>query len=134
MRFAAGVHQDIRRLEIAVHHALLMRVMYCFGDLHHQVRCFTECQSLRRKPFTEIRSLDEIAGDKDRIPVAADLVHADNTWMLQLGCSPSIAEEVLLIRRIKLPATRDLEGHNPVQGGVSCLVHGAKMPGPDLLQ
>src|SRR5262249_51801727 len=88
-------------------------------------------EPLAGEPLLEIRSLDVVAGDIDRLAFAADFVHADDVRMLELGRRPRVAQEHLGLRRVELSLARNLDRNETLQVGVAGLPDAAELADAD---
>jgi hypothetical protein len=133
VRRSVLVDQDVRRLEVAMDHAMLVRVLQRQRDFDHHLGGFAEGDRLHVEPFPQRGAVDELAHDVDLARFAADFVHGDNSRMPQLGCGPRFAEEPLGVDLIKLCAVRELDRHHAIQFLIARLPHAPEGPPPQLL-
>ena len=95
VRFAGGIHHDVAGLQIAMDDARLVGRVQGVSDLDAQLGGFPQSELPLGEPFLQAASLDEVADDVQRVPLAADFVNADDTRMLHLGGRPGLANEHL---------------------------------------
>ncbi len=134
VRLAVGVEHDIARLEIAVHDARGVGVGHGVGDLGAEFGRLAGSEPLGGEPFVQVCTLHEIANDKDRIAFAADLMHADDVRVCELGGCPGLAEEHLRLGRRELVLPRHLDCHDPIELGVTGFPDRSEFADADALQ
>lgn len=90
-------------------------------------------KAIHGQPVGQRHALDEVADDKDRVPLAAHLVDADDVGMAQLSGCPGLAQELLGLLRIELPFSRNLQSSGAVRLRVPRLPHETERAHTDLL-
>jgi hypothetical protein len=102
--------------------------MQCQGDLAAQRRRFLRGRTLVFEPGGQSVTVDEIADDVDCVAELPHLVHAHNTWVLQLRGRPRLAEKLVNILGLQLAVPRYFDRHDAIQLLIVGLPHGAECP------
>jgi hypothetical protein len=109
-------NQNVARLQIAMHDAVLVH------EMHRPRQCLDECSRfpfrLRRAGHLPLESaaLDVLQGHKQSPVVLADLVDAHDVGVIEPGHGLGLGAEALAGRRIGVEARHDhLEGHFTIQ-------------------
>ncbi len=103
-----------------MNHTLLVCVVKCFSDLDAQFSGFAAAQSSLSQPLVQRFSFDEIADNEDRVVFHAHFVNADDVWMLKLGRSTGLAQELFGLFAPDVAAPRDLDGDNTIKLRIAC--------------
>ncbi len=89
--FAAGIDDDVRRLQVAMDDAGLVGVVEGIGDLLADARGLLEGEGMDLDPIVELGTVDKVADDEDTSADVADLVHGDDARMVQAGGCAGLA-------------------------------------------
>jgi hypothetical protein len=125
-RLAAPVDHDVGRLEVAVDHAPLVRLLQRQGQLAHQEGTLSRRRRLGADELPQRLALEEGHGQVgDAVDLAGVVERADVGVLDQrrrLGLAVEAGQDLRPLVRIEL---RDLEGDRPVELGVVRQVNGA---------
>ena len=116
-RFAAGVDEDVRRLDVSVHHAVEMGVVQGLGDQRHQLSGLLSCDALAADPRRQVAPVHVLRDDVAAAVLrAAEVVDGNNPGMIQFGDCPGLAEiHVDVAGASDAVRMGDLHGHRPVE-------------------
>ena len=123
-RGAVFAHQDIVGLDVAMHEAFGVRIIERSRNFAHHA------QGERDRPRLAVLAQDRAATEilhRDVVIVAraADIMHADDIAVMQLGCDPRLAQEAFAEIRIGQQGRRhDLERDIALDRFLGGQVHG----------
>ena len=134
-RFIVRVEENVRRLDVAVQDAALMRVMHCARELRNEAGgafaikrrrdalgrwrrggVLASRSSMPCQPIREAAALDQLHAKEVPSIVFADFVNRNDVGMVQAGdgfCFDAEAFEE--IRRSKFPGEDELDGDHTIQ-------------------
>ena len=126
-------HHDVRRLDVAVDHALLVGVLQSVGEAGDQLGRLAEARPAGGQQVGQRHALDEVADEVGGAVVLADLVDRDDRRMAQLGGAAGLAQESIQLLAARRPAgAGDLEGDDAIQLRVAGLEDRAEGARSDL--
>ena len=131
-----AVEHDVRRLEIAVHDSVSMRVVQCRCDRGDELRRFPSLQSLSLESFCERASFDELF---DQIVDArfgttrSEKKH--DARMLELRGASSLVEKALdLLATRQASGSENLDGDGSIELRIACSIDGSERAAAKLLE
>ena len=131
---ALFVDQDVPRLEVAVEHALFVRVLDRPGRLAEELGGFPGIQRPVRDPLPERGSTDEVEREVVASLKRADLVHGDDRGVPQTSRRPRLDQESLdLFLGCEPPGEDHLHRDDAIQRELTRPVDHSHRAAPDLL-
>ena len=126
-----GEH-DVRRLEIAMHDPLPVRLVERVGDLDAAAHRLLERERAALQGFVEGPPLEVLHDEVVGVALASDVVKGADVWMRQLGDGPRLAFEALADGRRRHEARRqNLDRDGAPEAGVAPAVHLAHAAGAE---
>jgi len=132
---AVGVDQDVRGLQVAVHHAVPVQVLHGPRDRGQQAHALLQLQAPATQPIGQAGALDVFHGE---VVLAVDLAHVvdlHDVRMAQTGGGAGLLLEPLHVLGAGEVAGEDhLDGHGPLEALLPGLVDHAHAAAPDLAE
>jgi hypothetical protein len=131
LRAALRIQHDVRRLDVTVHDAALVRIREAVGDLAHDLHRLERAHALVRQARSQVGAVDELHGKVRHAVVIAAVERRDHVRVIQLAGGLGLEEEALavLVRALRIVGDDDgLQRHGAVEVRVLGLVddaHGA---------
>jgi hypothetical protein len=131
--FDAGLRQhDVRRLQIAVHDAVPMRVLERVDDVDRVLKQLLDRQRSGEQALAERLTLDVLHDQEWNAVVFAEVVQRADVRVIHRGERAGLALESLLPCRIRAQVARqDFDGDRPIQTRVDRPVHLAHAAGAE---
>ena len=124
LRVAAGGHEDIGGLDIAVHDAARVRRLQAIGDLDGHAEHRVKGHRAATHGVKQRLSLEEFGDDIRHAIVPADVVHREDVRVIQCrGCARFLLESREAIRVGDERGWQHLDRDVPLQPGVSAAIH-----------
>ena len=134
-RLAAGVQKDVCRLDVAVQHAVLVRVVHGPRDFGQQFGGLARGQRLAAKAPGEVRPIHEPHREVVLPLVLSHVEHRDDVRMIQpCDCLRLAIEALDKIARREGPGQKHLEGDYALEADLTRLVDHAHPASGDFLQ
>ena len=115
VRRAVLVEQDVRGLEIAVQHAVIVRELHRVGDRREQAERARAIASQLGETFRERATVEQIHAEVAEVAVLAHLVHRHDVVMLQVGGRARTIHETLHGAKPRRAGVRHLECDEPLE-------------------
>ena len=133
-RVAAPVDQHVRRLHVAVHDALVVRVLERARELHEQVLDdWDRKRCVLADDLLEGRALDELHDEEQQLGVVADRVDDDDVRVVELRRGARLALEAVFHAVVESQLRQhDFDGHLAVEPQVVREVHGGHATASEL--
>ena len=134
LNVAATIDENVRRLDVAVHDPLIVRVLQGVAELDEEpLDDANGKRGVRSDQGIERRAVHELHDEKQRIAFVADRVDHDDVRMIQLRRRPCLALEPLFHSFVEGEVRQHgLDRHLPVQPQVIREVDGGHTPTSDL--
>ena len=87
------IQEDIGRLQIAMHHAMLVNMMEGPRDRAHKLHGFADRESGPPEPLRQGLALNQIADQENPVAIPPNFMNCDDVWMPNLGHGTCFAEE-----------------------------------------
>src|SRR5262249_49104320 len=128
---AAGVEEDVGRLDVAVDQAALVGVVQGLGDLGDEVGRGRGGKPALPQPPGQVRPFDQVRdGETQPVGGAADVVDGDDAGVVQAGEDAGLGQVGIgLLGGSQAVAVRHLDGDGPAQGVVVAPVDDAEAAG-----
>src|SRR5262245_38914929 len=98
MRFAFCIHQDVPRLDIAMHYPVFMRVMNGARYLCDEFHRLPDWHWLPLNHFVKLDTLDEIHAEVAATFALAHFMNGNDKWMVEAGSGFRLAAKALQVR------------------------------------
>jgi hypothetical protein len=135
---AFGIQQDVRRLQVAVEDASLVRVMHRPGDFGDEPRRGLRIGGVAGQDLGQARAVDELHAEILPAVVLADLVDRDDSRMVEVGRRLGlVAEGVHLVVVGPVAGPEHPDGDRPIEVPLPGLVddpHAAAAEDPQQLE
>ena len=113
---AVARQHDVRRLEIAMYHALFVRHGERFGDRQGDIERLRQREAAGRHGAVEAFTFDQLHGDERRVALALDRVDGDDVGMVECRDRLGLALKALQALRVGSHLRgQHLEGHVTLQ-------------------
>ena len=123
VRLAVVVEHDVRRLQVAVDDALLVRVMQGPRHFRHNSAASRKPMLLAVSQSARSTPANQIADDEDDVFVPADFVNRHDVRMPKLRRRPRLAKELLDLGGRQLTFAWNLDRDHAVELRVAGLPH-----------
>ena len=118
------VEQQVLRLDVAVHHAVVVGVLERFADRRHDGQRLFRGEPAGRHRLAQVDPVDVLHHQVVEPARLAEIVDGDDVRVVQRGQHPGLRGEPLGEAGVGAAfGGQDLEGHHPAQGLLPGLVH-----------
>src|SRR5262249_35815276 len=98
MRFSFCVEENITGLDVTMEDAVLVRELNRTRNFHQQFRRAPDRHRRAPDNFVKLAAFDELHAEVARTIALADLVHGNDTGLIQAGSSRSFTSKTLYVR------------------------------------
>src|SRR5689334_3923125 len=135
MRFAPGIDENVPRLDVAMEHSVLVRVMHGARNLRNQLRSLADRQGRAPDHFIELAALDEFHAEVARALPLTDLVNRHDAGVIEPGGGSRFTAKAFYMRRARPTAKPDhLERDDAIQALLARAKNYALSAPADLLE